>query len=177
MKRLKKTFLLYGLGLLVAAGAVGLLTGCGDLPTAPLNTGDDGGKFSNAGRLAAFPLEEEVEKLVGILGGTLDVALGSGPSNLTIPADALNGPVIITMSAEQTKTSGGYYTEFDFGPDGLVFNKPSSLSLTLPYPDGKMVACYWYNPSTGKWDWQESQPVKNNKVVFSIRHFSKYGIS
>ena len=188
-REMKKPILLSLLGILLVSSVVGLFTGCGDMPTAPGNGGDgssweqsNGGVHQSglAGDLlggAVNVVLKTVEKVIGVLGGTLDLTLDSGPTRLAIPAGALDGPVAIKMSAEQKKTWRGYYTEFDFGPDGLVFNKPSSLSLTLPYPDGKMVACYWYNPSTGKWDWQESQPVKNNKVVFSILHFSKYGIS
>jgi len=190
---LRKRILPYALGLLVVAGAVGLLTGCGDLPTAPLNTGDDGsgwvdndGKYSNDGGEVALSsdglkevekVEKEVEKLVGILGGTLDAGLGSGPTKLVIPPGALGRTVEIEMEVRQGKANGRFYTLYDFDPDGLVFKQPSKLTLTLPYTDGTLVTLRWFNPESRRWEWQESQPVKNNKVVFSIRHFSKYGIS
>lgn len=196
LKKIKKHTLAYTIGLLLMVGAVGLLTGCGEQPTGPSvgvddpvvihNTGkgqdlratNDGGVVQSGliGGLVTV-VEKTVSGVVGVAGGTLSTTLTSGQTKLIIPSGALDEAVRIDMYVKQTKPGERYYTEYEFGPHGLVFNTPSTLGLSLPYADGTVVSLRWFNPQTNEWEWQASKSVRNGKVEFSVYHFSKYGIS
>ncbi len=84
---------------------------------------------------------------------------------------------MIEMEVTQVKAGNQYFTQYEFGPHGLEFNKSTTLSLVLPYPDGKLVSLRWFNPERNQWELQETKPVRSGKVEFSVNHFSKYGIS
>lgn len=198
--KLKNRILAFALGLVVMVVAMGLFSGCGDQPLAPTGASDDpvvvnntgkgtdgtainGGSVDPAGvirdvvRGLLIAVERSTSKIVGVLGGTLGVTLPSGEARFTIPPNALVRLVRIDMDVTQLKSQGRFFTCFDFGPDGLVFNQPSLLTLSLPYPEGTSVSLYWLNPATGQWEVQEVKTVRAGKVQFLIHHFSKYGIN
>lgn len=62
-----------------------------------------------------------VTKVMGNPGGSISV----GPHTLTIPSGALGKSVAITMSAPK-----GNIIQVKFLPEGLTFNKPTSLTLS-----------------------------------------------
>lgn len=199
MNWMKKNTLAYTVGLLLAVGAVGLLTGCGDMATGPnsgtddlvvvhnIGKGNDGttinGGTTQAGLIGELLngvvglVNKSASRVVGILGGTVEVPLLAGPSKLVIPAGAVNSPQSITMNVVQAKVGNCYFTEYEFGPHGLVFNKPTQLTISLPYANGTMVTLRWLNPQTGQWEVQATRAVGAGKVQFQVYHFSKYGIS
>jgi hypothetical protein len=181
-------------------GAVGVLTGCGDMATGPNSGTDDpvvvgntgkgqdgntvnNGDVTQTGLLGEVVggllnvVEESVTKVVGRVGGTLSTELTSGQTKFVVPFGALNGPVQIELEATQAKIGEQYITVYEFGPHGLEFNKATKLSLLLPYAEGTIVTFRWFNPETNQWEVQARKPVRNGKVEFSVNHFSKYGIS
>lgn len=195
MKWLKNRPLAYTLGLLFMAGAAGLLTGCGDMATGPGSTDDpvvvhntgngkDASGTSNGGvtqtgliRTLLNVVEETTTEVVSVAGGVVDVVVSTGETKLVVPSEALDEAVAIEMSVTQTESRGRYYTEYEFGPHGLEFNKATTLRLPLPYANGTWVALRWFNPDTNQWELQERKQVRNGRVEFSLYHFSKYGIS
>jgi hypothetical protein len=197
MKRLlQNKTLAYTVGLLLTVGAVGLLYGCGEQPTGPTMGNDDpavthnlgkgqdtkaanNGNVSQAGLLRQLltVVEETTTEVVGELGGVVRVVVSSGETELTVPSEAVDGTVAIEMSVTQTESRGRFYTEYEFGPHGLEFNKATTLSLALPYANGTVVSLRWFNPDSDQWELQERSLVRNGKVEFSVYHFSKYGIS
>ena len=196
LKWFKKHSFVYTLGILLVLGAAVMMTGCGDMAVNPSNGGDDPAVVNNTGhgkdgaainnggasqtgliRMLLNVVEETTTEVVGVLGGTVDVVVGSGQTKLQVPSGAVEEAVAIEMSVTQTEVRGRYVTEYEFGPHGLEFNKATTLSLQLPYANGTWVALRWFNPDSGQWELQARNQVRNGKVEFSIYHFSKYGIS
>ncbi len=59
---------------------------------------------------------------IGPLGGTIS----AGPHSLVIPSGALNAPTTITMTAP----TGLGVNAVKFGPEGLRFNSPATLTMS-----------------------------------------------
>ncbi|HWO56116.1 MAG TPA: hypothetical protein VNN55_00965 [bacterium] len=172
--------------------SVFLLSGCGDQPTSPVSgTGADalqyvdqmhGDSFFASDAGGSAKLLNGVFRaldmlLVGAEGGMLSVDLGGLTASLDVPAAALTGDALIVMNVAQLQTPWGEATIIDFAPDGLVFGTPARLSLETSRPDGDQLRLFWWNPSTERWELQETCTVSGGQVSFSIHHFSKYGIS
>ena len=197
MKRLiRSKTLAYTLSLFLMVVVLGLMAGCGEQPTGPSMGNDDpvvvhnsgkgqdakttnNGNATEAGLLRQLltTVEETTTEVVGELGGVVAVVVASGETKLTVPSEAVEGAVAIEMSVTQTESRGRFYTEYEFGPHGLEFNKATTLSLALPYSNGTLVSLRWFNPDTNQWELQERERVSNGRVEFSVYHFSKYGIS
>ncbi len=179
------------------AASILLLSGCGDTPMSPTGGEQALGALqyfdSHHGDLLTNDTTAAAGKLLGGLirnvlyaldyllvgddGGLLSVELGTNTATFEIPVEALNRSTLIVMNAVQTPTPWGEVTVFDFGPDGLVFEKPATLSLETSRANGSELRLFWWNESTQRWDLQESCVVRDGRVSFSIHHFSKYGIS
>lgn len=196
IKEMKKHSLSWTLGLLLMVGAVGMLTGCGDMSTGPDSGADDPVVVTNTGKgedgavvnngdvtqtgLIRFVLntvEETTTEVVGLFGGVVDVVVPSGQTKLIVPSGAVDDAVAIDMKVTQTEVRGRFNTEYEFGPHGLEFNKATTLRLPLPYANGTWVTLRWFNPDTNQWELQERRQVRSGTVEFSIHHFSKYGIN
>ena len=107
----------------------------------------------------------------------VNITLTCDSSSLVFPVGSVPNLVTITGSVEQgLSTSEGLVTRLSFFPGGLVFLKPLELHYRSSSPEGKEVKFYWYNPLTGVWKLEQTGKVKNGKVVFYIRHFSKYKV-
>lgn len=184
----------FGLGftlLACALTAIVLLPGCGTSPVAPDNdtytfdSGVLGLKFADSllngggGLAAGLTIESDAEMVtIGKGGGTIELRLGKARSFLKIPKGALSTDTEISAAALQFATPWGGVTLYDFHPDGLVFNKPAELTLEVKHIDnGVWLRLYWYNPDTGRWEFQQESEVRKHKVKFSVYHFSKYGIT
>lgn len=113
---------------------------------------------------------------VGVSGGLLAFTVDGLAVSINVPTGAVSENVDITVDAKVVKTLLGPIYLFDFGPDGLVFNKP--ITLRQPMPAGQRYAfLYYFNPDTKVWELQQAVKVINGYASFSIYHFSKYGIS
>lgn len=184
------------LGSLIAfAVVVGMssITGCGNTPTGPVDqdhslsalqfvdqqsgAGEPLVSDSAYARVLEGLLHDLTSLLVGPGGGTLEVQLGDNSGTLRIPPGALRRLVRITMGALQHETPWNNATIFEFGPDGLVFILPAMLTLETDRPDGTLLRIYWWNPDKRVWVFQQAATVRDGRVSFMIRHFSKYGIA
>jgi hypothetical protein len=101
--------------------------------------------------------------------------VGNGRVSLEIPAGALDEDTYISM--EMVDKSN---LVVEFGPEGLVFNKPVTMTMKLTGTVAENRAATtrikWYNPENGKWDEIPNLPVASpDKVGALLEHFSKYG--
>lgn len=183
--------------LIAFAASVLLLSGCGDSPVAPTIGDGSVGALQQVeqehGALLAQDSIGATPKLLGNLlrnvffaleslligedGGLLSLELGGKTATFAVPVGALDENALIVMKAVQAPTPMGEATVFDFGPDGLEFLSPATLSLETARAEGSLLRLYWWNNSVGRWELQESCVVKDGSVHFSVHHFSKYGIS
>ncbi len=177
--------------LTMAVAGVCFLQSCSDSPLAPtashngLNALLDaeaqlGGRpVTQAGVIGSLVSDKDTV-LVDKDGGILVLGLGTALSTLNVPSGALTNDVLITAAAVQLSTRFGQVTLYEFGPDGLAFEdgKYATLTLKTTLPEDEVLALYYYDPVTGRWEWQEDATVDGNgEVRFAIWHFSKYGIS
>jgi hypothetical protein len=183
--------------LIAFAASVLLLSGCGDSPVSPVIGDDPVGALQEVeqehAELLAHDSDGASPKLLGNLlrnvlfaleslligddGGLLSLELGDKTATFAVPEGALDKSELIVMKAVQAPTPMGEATVFDFGPDGLEFSSPATLSLETARAEGSVLRLYWWNNSVGRWELQESCEVRNGVVHFSVHHFSKYGIS
>jgi hypothetical protein len=131
-----------------------------------------------------------VEETLGVLGGIISTDGGLlNTSTFYVPPGALDSTVTITLRVEtnliratfnllnRLLSPSGQVTEFDFGPDGLRFNKACTLTKQTGQPDGRVMTLWYFNPRTNAWERVDQAPSRGGKVSFSIYHFSKYAIS
>ncbi len=134
------------------------------------------------------PLAEK--ELVTSTGGTV----GTPPENIktledvsvVIPAQAC--PFNATISVRRIRNPQGYATEslrvYDFGPSGLTFSQP--VTITIPYPSrgtGK-VRAFWFDSAVGAFTDQGVTNVEDVTITpslhalrFNTTHFTPYLIS
>ena len=106
-------------------------------------------------------------------GGT--VAAPDGTS-LAIPAGALDADADITLSVGAA-SNGAKSSVYTFGPDGLKFTKPATLSIKtagLTPPSGQALALAVLDGTT--WTPVEGSTVAGDTVAAPILHFSQYSI-
>ncbi len=121
-------------------------------------------------------------------GGRIPLQWGHPLNRLVVYPGAVDEKVLVRISTcvVAGKTPDDIrLIEFDFQPDGLVFNKPALLilheksleRLQLRDTNSDTIKLYWLNPETGQWEIYQEVPVVHGRVVFEIEHFSKFGIS
>ncbi len=120
---------------------------------------------------------KEILKLIDSKGGFLSLTLDFGTARFEVPANALAVPTWIRMAATNlVHPQLGSLKVYDFGPDGTTFAIDSKL--IHPVPSGQLEASiYYFNEVTGAWEFQQRVKVSKGYATFSIKHFSKYGIS
>jgi len=101
--------------------------------------------------------------------------VGNGRVSLEIPAGALDEDAYITV--EMVDKSN---LVVEFGPDGLVFNKPVTMTMKLTgtAAEGRAESTLikWYNPDSRNWEDIPNLPTDSpNKASALLEHFSKYG--
>lgn len=107
----------------------------------------------------------------------VNVTLTCDSSKLVFPVGSVPSLVTILGSVEQGLSNReGFVTRLNFFPDGLIFLKPLELHYRSASPEGREIKFYWYDPLAGVWKLEQTDKVKNGKVVFYIRHFSKYKV-
>lgn len=170
-----------------------LFAGCSDLPTNPAapETGGPEPILSVLGSVVEDLQDVQlVESTLDAAGGVLQTG-GDLLNTATfyVPPGALDSSVTITMRVEthlvravvnllnRLLSPSGQVTEFDFGPDGLVFKRACTLTKMTGQPDGRTMTLWYFNPRTNLWERVATAPSRNGQVSFPIWHFSKYAIS
>ena len=142
---------------------------------------DSDGNLAKSGRWEI--VEDSDYADVGADGGVITLKLRGAVSTFEIPKDAVcahcdkDCVVRINAKALLFNTPFGPLVLYDFGPDGLVFDKDCKLKIEAGFKD-RVVDLFWFNPDTGVWELEQTVRVdKRGKAEFKIRHFSKYAIS
>jgi hypothetical protein len=118
-----------------------------------------------------------VYRLLGILGGTISIPCKNYLSYYYVPSLALELNLTISVQALQGRNSKGeLITEYDFWPDGLIFEKTTYLDHRTTAKDGTLAQLWWFDPDNAKWVLIQQGKVRNGKCTFSIDHFSKYRV-
>ena len=118
-----------------------------------------------------------IYRLLGLLGGTIVIPCNGYYSYYYVPASALEVNLTISVQATQGCNSrGNRITEYDFWPDGLIFEKTTYLDHRTSAKDGSLAQLWWYNPDNGAWELIKQDKIRNGKCTFSIDHFSKYRV-
>jgi hypothetical protein len=136
--------------------------------------------------------------LIGGVGGLLRRVLGivTGlvtPSNggvlnlltsrLVVPPYAVTTTTSITWvlrSETPGGLSGALNRVYDFGPEGLSFQVPSTLYVSfadagLGNNDPQLYTFYYFNESTQSWEAQATGvDLPNQRFVVTLHHFSRY---
>ena len=130
--------------------------------------------------------DEPQADVIGPAGGTVTDPEGA---SVTIPAGALTENTLISVSTHISATSlpgptlGGpsYKGGASFGPDGLVFQLP--VTITIPITNtlspGATYPLYLFRPETGGWTQTEFIAVVNadgTSVDAEVTHFSTFTI-
>jgi len=114
-------------------------------------------------------------KLLGFLGGTLNIPLVDYYCYFYVPPAALETSLILSVQATQGyNRRGEKITNYDFWPDGLIFEKTTYLEYRTPAADGAPVQLWWFNPDKDSWELVGAGKVRNHMCTFSIQHFSNY---
>ncbi len=112
-----------------------------------------------------------------------------------IPAGATPSSTTITISEIRNLPQlppGGFGVYYDFGPSGLQFNAP--VTITIPHaaadcPGLPIYKVYWYNTQIGAWSTTGVSNIKHlddtapniaaglHAVQFDITHFTTFGAS
>jgi WD40-like Beta Propeller Repeat/ZU5 domain len=164
-------------GLAGAAGADGGLGGAsGSAGTGP-DAGMGSGGTSGAGGATTPGTNTTSAPIAAAAGG--EVRLGA--ARVTIPPGALEADTTITLSLvtnpnvpDATSVVGAIY---DFGPSGLTFNKPVTLSLPLnqAIPAGKRAEIGWLDEQDGQWVALDST-TGADAVVAETDHFTLFAV-
>jgi hypothetical protein len=122
-------------------------------------------------------------------GGTVLVQTGGASpidgAGVSIPADSLSGPVVITVAAgTDLNTGDGSHTSgpaVEFGPSGTEFDPSKSAQITIPFdpsffPGGDTSALVVYVRAADGTISPVPPPyvINGNTVTFSTSHFSTY---
>jgi len=121
-------------------------------------------------------------------GGTVLVQTTFGSpidgAGVSIPADSLGAPVVITVSAGASVPTGGDHTAgpaVDFGPSGTTFDPTKLAMVTIPFdpaafPGGDTTNMVIFVRSADGTVSQAPKPYTfgTNTVTFAASHFSTY---
>jgi hypothetical protein len=174
MSRTKTRNTLAAVMLIVLAAM--LFVGCSQTPTSSVDNGPKvlARASRQASTVAATPVNLYTEQVISseqggrltLLDVVLDVPAGAVPNDtlfsITIPDDEI------------------FYNEF--GTDGLVFDKP--ITVTMSYRDADLsgvdestIRIGWYNVAAGEWDDMTCDiDLVNKTVTAKLTHFSAYGL-
>ncbi|MGH7556184.1 MAG: hypothetical protein ACREMD_00080 [Gemmatimonadota bacterium] len=124
--------------------------------------------------LACTPLPFAFDAdIIGPAGGTLVV----GPHTVSIPAGALDHPVVIVAQSIPSLN-----VEIGLIPHGLSFEKPVALTLSYGHCDGGLLGQSAYrivyiDPSGQLHDVPSSDDKARKRVTGWLDHFSRYAIA
>ncbi|MGB5107179.1 MAG: hypothetical protein WBP29_14330 [Candidatus Zixiibacteriota bacterium] len=185
-KKLRRRFSFLGLVLALSI-AVAMIVGCSTNTTSyddqvPVDdklsflVESTNGESANA-TLGLFDLLSTlVNKIIGVVGGVINLDIDGTMARFEVPAGALTRPTRISLNVKKLGTPAGNLFVYDCGPDGTQFKVDARLSQQMP-AGRKYAYLYYFNEATSKWELQEVVNVSGGYATFKIKHFSKYGIS
>ncbi len=178
---------LVGASFLLAAGGCG--TDRGAAPGSPVLSSDEGIwvrdlASGGVGPLAQGDLTPTGGRTPGSASGsiapsatTINGAVGGVVSNsritLVFPPGAFAGSQTISLDV---KNACGY-VECHLFPEGLKFDQPVQLSMSLLNTTGDLqsTTIYWHDPATDTWvDMLGAYDPLTRRVVAKLHHFSDY---
>jgi len=111
-------------------------------------------------------------------GGTISIVSEGYNHEFVVDPSAVKSDVVISVKASKDVVDRKACIVFEFGPDGLVFDKPASLKFSMGELDASSLSAtlYYFDPKLGQWVSQGSTGVTDGVATFSISHFSKYAI-
>jgi hypothetical protein len=114
--------------------------------------------------------QEIAKNTIGATGGEID----SSGVKLTIPAGALDRNVTITVATSPDPAPSDYVAAspvFVFGPDGLTFAKPITVTMAFT-DDGQPVSAFW-STTTGNGFDDIGGTASAGKMTAQVTHFSQ----
>ena len=178
-KRLRGFSLVGGLVLLAAIFA---LSGCSSQSPMESNLPQitDLDRMEPGGRSAEpAQVESDQELITADDGGKIEIARGDFLHEFKVESGAIGEDVEITVKTYRDKIGSKEVIVFEFGPDGLVFEKPATLEFQIAELNAAALSAklFYFDPDLKKWIYQGSSGVKDGVAEFAIHHFSKYAIS
>ena len=191
----RKSHALKGFILLAIIIGIVLVNGCGKLsPTGPENdqaiqkeafgTQDIEAQWGKVFNLTFLITSEDI---VQVDGDTVDICGLGYKSTFVVPDSALTTATNITCTPSRYVTASGAVYIYDFGPEGLKFNKSCDLGIEIaamekynPNPAAPFSSfkLFWWNAKTSSWELQQiDSDLLDGTADFKIDHFSRYGIS
>jgi hypothetical protein len=122
----------------------------------------------------------EDEKLVSpVTGDVIAIDRDVYHHEFKVEPAGVDKPELITVKSDREVVKSKQAITFEFGPDGLVFNKASKLEFQMAELNAlaRSAKLYYFDPKIGDWVLQAELAVKDGVVIFEIYHFSKYAIS
>jgi len=200
LRKIKKTkagdYRLWLLAGLIFAGLI-LFSGCGQEPagTQPTEFEQQDIDLDLAAKLISWGENDNglncrvsADSIIAEKGGSIRLGWGGPFNRLIVKPNSISKDTYIQISTCFEKGNfhrRDHVVEFDFQPDGLVFDEPALLVLNARVVNAlstrsardKTVKLYYYNPDNGEWEFDQEARIYRGKVVFRIDHFSKFGIS
>ena len=171
------------LWILASLAAILTIAGCsGDSPLAPsTDLSQEYGKTV----LTELPVVSSDVAVVttsdvsAVVGGTISIYKKGYVHEFEVKAKAISQDVAIEVSVKEDIINNKKVIVFEFGPDGLVFEKASQLKCDIKEINSKALfgKLYYFDPKVRAWVLQDGAQVIDGKVQFDIYHFSKYAIS
>ena len=128
---------------------------------------------------AAADAVEVTLPITAAAGGVIAIQSEGYNHAFVVEPGGLNEDKVISVKADRTFIWGRRAVEFEFGPDGLVFNVPSKLEFDMAEINPRVwtAKLYYFDPRVGRWVLQGETRVVRGMAVFEIYHFSRYAIS
>ncbi len=160
-----KKFTVNGLSYIAGLVLLAQLLSCGGGGNSNINDGSDSSGEIN-----------EITSTGGTVQSTDDKVI------ITVPADALTQPTVITTSAISDPSGGGGFSVYEFGPDGTQFNK--AVTIAISYDESTLtggttedmleLATFVNGGWTSLAD--STVDIVNNTVSATTDHFSVFGL-
>ncbi len=137
---------------------------------------------TSEGRSAQATITVQDGGLASAGGGTINAA--GGAVSLTLPAQAVSGPLALTVAPAANPPAGVIAgTAFEFGPSGTQFAQPVTLKIQYdaaqvpPGADPTLFRIHLLNGSTWEAVPGSTVDVATRTVTATITHFSAYAVA
>lgn len=124
-----------------------------------------------------------------VFGGIVDVNLSNSTTRFVVPPKALGSNTEITITVREVTVQGKTILDFEFGPEGLVFDRDARILINksaFQDIDMRYINWYYFNPETNEFELEHQIKVLNSVgrqlddgyILIPVSHFSRYvGVS